>query len=118
MQVLDIGCGLGGAARFSASQYGCQVTGIDLTQEFIETGKTLTSWLKMDDQVSLKQASALQMTYEDSTFDAAYTMHVGMNIPDKDQLFREASRVLKKGSSFGIYDVMLTGEKPLSYPVP
>ena len=45
-------------------------------------------------------------------------MHVGMNIPDKDQLFREASRVLKKGSSFGIYDVMLTGEKPLSYPVP
>ena len=35
MQVLDIGCGLGGAARFSASQYGCQVTGIDLTQEFI-----------------------------------------------------------------------------------
>ena len=118
MQVLDIGCGLGGATRFSASQYGCQVTGIDLTQDFIETGKTLTSWLKMDDRVSLKQASALQMPYQDSTFEAAYMMHVGMNIPDKDQLFREAFRVLKKGSSFGIYDVMLTGEKPLSYPVP
>ena len=38
-QVLDIGCGLGGAARFVASRYGCQVTGLDLTPEFIETAK-------------------------------------------------------------------------------
>ena len=29
--VLDVGCGLGGAARFVASRYGCRVTGIDLT---------------------------------------------------------------------------------------
>jgi cyclopropane fatty-acyl-phospholipid synthase-like methyltransferase len=29
--VLDIGCGLGGAARFVASRHHCQVTGIDLT---------------------------------------------------------------------------------------
>ncbi|WP_340693933.1 class I SAM-dependent methyltransferase [Hyphomonas sp.] len=31
--LLDIGCGLGGAARFTADQYGARVTGIDLTAE-------------------------------------------------------------------------------------
>src|SRR6185369_17299910 len=35
--VLDVGCGLGGAARFVASRYGCRVTGIDLTSEYVET---------------------------------------------------------------------------------
>src|SRR6516164_578228 len=39
-QVLDVGCGLGGAARFVASHYGCQVTEIDLTPEFVETVKS------------------------------------------------------------------------------
>ena len=38
--VLDVGCGLGGAARFVASRYGSLVTGIDLTSEYVETGKT------------------------------------------------------------------------------
>ena len=33
--VLDIGCGIGGTARFMAKSYGCRVTGIDLTPEFI-----------------------------------------------------------------------------------
>ena len=88
MSVLDIGCGLGGAARFCAIEYGSILSGIDLTQEFIETGKTLTSWLKMDDLISLKQGSALELPLEDSSFDAAYMMHVGMNIPDKAKLCR------------------------------
>ncbi|MDJ0935318.1 MAG: class I SAM-dependent methyltransferase, partial [Kiloniellales bacterium] len=43
--VLDVGCGLGGASRFTASRFGCRVTGIDLTTEYVETGRTLTSWV-------------------------------------------------------------------------
>jgi 2-polyprenyl-3-methyl-5-hydroxy-6-metoxy-1,4-benzoquinol methylase len=35
--VLDVGCGLGGAARFVAGRYGTRVAGIDLTSEYIET---------------------------------------------------------------------------------
>ena len=43
--VLDIGCGIGGAARFAASRYGSTVTGVDLTGEYIETGNILCSGL-------------------------------------------------------------------------
>src|SRR5262249_25110234 len=40
--LLDLGCGLGGPARFLAATYGCQVTGIDLSQPFIEAARMLT----------------------------------------------------------------------------
>ena len=46
--ILDVGCGLGGAARFVANKYNNQVTGIDLTEEYVETGKSLCAWVKLD----------------------------------------------------------------------
>ena len=42
LRVLDVGSGLGGAARFVASRYGCRVTGIDLTEEYVETARALS----------------------------------------------------------------------------
>src|SRR3954447_17166753 len=41
-RVLDIGCGIGGPARFFASRHGCRVLGIDLTPEFVAGGTALT----------------------------------------------------------------------------
>jgi ubiquinone/menaquinone biosynthesis C-methylase UbiE len=115
--VLDVGCGLGGTARFVASRYGCQVTGIDLTPEFVETGKVLCRWVGLDNRISLHQGSALAMPFADRAFDRAYMLHVGMNIEDKTTLCSEVSRVLRSGALFGIYDVMRTGEGELAYPV-
>ena len=44
-EVLDVGCGLGGASRFAAERYGCRVRGIDLTPEYVATGNTLCAWV-------------------------------------------------------------------------
>jgi ubiquinone/menaquinone biosynthesis C-methylase UbiE len=117
-QVLDVGCGLGGAARFVASRYGCHVTGIDLTPEFVETGKVLCGWVGLDSRISLRQGSALAMPFADRVFDRAYMLHVAMNIDDKVKLCWEVSRVLQQNSLFGIYDVMRIGDGDLTYPVP
>ncbi len=116
--VLDVGCGLGGGTRFTASRYGSQVTGIDLTPEFVETGQALCTWLGLSERITLHTGSALDQPFEDCGFDAAYMMHVGMNVADKTRLCAEVSRVLKPGASFGIYDVMRTGAGDLSFPVP
>ena len=116
--VLDVGCGIGGTSRFVAERYGCRVSGIDLTPEYVETARTLCEWVGLGERVTVQQASALEMPFDDGTFDAAYMLHVGMNIADKTGLFAEVARVLGPGGIFGVYDVMRTGGDDLVYPVP
>ncbi len=118
MHILDVGCGLGGAARFAALRYGSRITGIDLTPEYVATGNSLSEWVGLRPRVSLHEGNALAMPFDDGTFDGAYMLHAGMNIADKDRLAAEVSRVLKPGSLFGIYDIMRTGRGELAYPVP
>lgn len=117
-QVLDVGCGLGGPARFVADHYGCNVTGVDLTAEYISTGQALSDWTDLTDRVTLLQGSALKMPMADASFDQAYMIHVGMNIEDKAGLCSEIHRLLRPGGCFGIYDVMQTGSGDLVLPVP
>jgi len=115
---LDIGCGIGGTSRFVASRFGCRVTGIDLTPEFVATGQSLCEWVGLSGQIELHQGDATAMPFNDESFDAAFMLHVGMNIPDKVGLFTEAYRLLKPGACFGVYDVMQTSDEALTYPVP
>lgn len=116
--LLDIGCGLGGPARQIAAQFGCRVTGIDLTRDYIEAGNVLSGWLQLQDRVSLQEGNALSMPFADKSFSAAYMLHVGMNIADKSALFANVARVLRAGARFSIYDVMRTGDGELPYPLP
>ncbi|HRW09320.1 MAG TPA: class I SAM-dependent methyltransferase [Caldilineaceae bacterium] len=115
---LDVGCGLGGDARYVANRFGARVSGIDLTPEYVETGKRLCQWVGLADQIALHQGSALAMPFADATFDGGYMVHVGMNIEDKTQLFAEIFRLLRPGATFGIYDIMRAGDDDLRYPVP
>lgn len=116
--VLDVGCGLGGPARYLADRHQCRVSGIDLTADYVEAGNRMSEWVGLRDRVELRQGSALAMPFCDATFDAAYMLHVGMNIDDKESLFREIARLLQPGSRFVVYDVMRTAEGELSFPVP
>lgn len=116
--VLDIGCGLGGAARYMAAQFGCKVTGIDLTPEFIAVANTLTELTGLQDKAAFEVASAIAMPFEDQAFDAAITLHVAMNIPQRAALYAETARVMKPGAILAIFDVMKKSDEDLVYPVP
>jgi ubiquinone/menaquinone biosynthesis C-methylase UbiE len=118
MRLLDIGCGLGGAARYFAHEHGCRVTGIDLSPEYVNVTNALAQRVGLDERVSCEQGSALALPFEPGSFDGAYMFHVGMNIEDKARLFAQVRRVLAPSGLFGIYDVMRLADGELSFPVP
>ena len=117
MSVLDVGSGVGGPARFLAATYGCEVTGVDLSDPFVEAARYLTARTGLDDKVSFEAGSALALPFEDGSFDAALLQHVAMNIADRPLLYHEIRRVLKPGAKFATFDVVLNGGDP-HYPVP
>jgi len=118
VRLLDIGCGIGGAARYFANEFGCSVTGIDLSDEYVAVANMLAARVGLGNLVSCRQGSALALPFADASFDAAYFLHVGMNIENKSRLFAEIRRVLMPLGALGIYDVMRLGAGDLSYPVP
>jgi SAM-dependent methyltransferase len=117
MSVLDVGSGVGGPARFLASAFGCQVTGIDLSEPFVDAARYLTERTGQSAQVSFQTGSALELPFDDGCFDVVLLQHVAMNISDRTRLYREIRRVLKSGGRFATFDVVLNGGEP-HYPVP
>jgi sarcosine/dimethylglycine N-methyltransferase len=117
MSVLDVGSGVGGPARFLAATYGCRVTGVDLSEPFVEAARYLTERTGQSGQVSFETASALELPFDDGRFDVALLQHVAMNIPERARLYREIRRVLRPGGRFATFDVVSSSGEP-QYPLP
>jgi ubiquinone/menaquinone biosynthesis C-methylase UbiE len=115
---LDIGCGIGGPARWLAWTYGCRITGIDLTPAFVEAAEALNQATGLAEPVTVRQASALALPFPDAGFDFAYSQNVVMNIADKAGFYAEAHRVLKPGGRIVLSNLCQGGSGAAHYPVP
>lgn len=115
--VLDVGSGIGGPARYIATTFGCRVTGVDLTPQFVEAATELTRACGLSETVSFDQANATVLPYGDAVFDHAYCFYVGMNLPDKPAVLRQIARVLKPGGRLIWTEAVAAGDPP-HYPLP
>jgi SAM-dependent methyltransferase len=116
-RVLDLGCGIGGAARYLVATFGCEVIGVDLSPGFIDAATYLTARCGLSSRVTFQAGDALHLPFEDGAFDAVFLQHVAMNIEDRPALYAEVRRVLARGGRFVTYDLVLRGGD-IAYPVP
>jgi sarcosine/dimethylglycine N-methyltransferase len=117
-KVLDAGTGIGGTARLVADRFGCQVTAVDLTEEFCETSRWLNHLVGLDDVISVQQADVTELPFRDATFDVVFSQHVQMNVADKPRLYREARRVLVDDGVLAIWDIAAGSAAQPDYPLP
>ncbi|RJP65279.1 MAG: methyltransferase domain-containing protein [Candidatus Abyssobacteria bacterium SURF_17] len=95
LKVLDVGSALGGPARYLARKYGCSVTGLDATDSMLEEASRRNRAAGLEDLIELKLGNALDMPFEDGTFDIVWGQDAWCYISDKERLINECARVIK-----------------------
>ena len=118
MHILDVGCGVGGSTRRLSHETGCSVTGIDLSDEYIDAAERLTQLLNMQERVKFHAASALALPFDDNSFDGAWSIQMNMNVEDKLGWLKEVYRVVKPGGRAVLYEVCGNKNTPVYFPVP
>lgn len=95
--VLDVGCGLGSDAAAMAArlQPGGTVIGLDVSQTMIAEARRRTAG--SGDPLAFVAGSALDLPFEDNTFDRCRAQAVLQHVPDAKAVIREISRVLRPG---------------------
>ncbi len=116
--VLDVGCGIGGPSRFLAKAFGCRVTGLDLTAEFVEVANMLARRTGLAGKVTYRQGDALDLPFPDASFDLVWSQNAAMNIADRDRLYAEMRRVLRPAGRLAIQDVAAGPGREPYYPTP
>jgi SAM-dependent methyltransferase len=116
-KVLDVGCGAGGPARVLAAEKGAIVTGIDIAAGLIELAKKLGEISGIP--ATFQEANALQLPFEDASFDLVWTQHAAGTIADKAKFYSEMRRVLRPGGRLAMHD-LTQGSKSgcLHMPIP
>jgi SAM-dependent methyltransferase len=118
MQVLDLGCGVGGPARSLAAEFGCQVVGLDLSFEYCRATAVLSARLGMGKQIKVVHGNALQLPFQGAAFHLVWSQHTLMNVPAKVSLFEEVQRVLRPGGRLAFYEVLVGSGAALDFPLP
>jgi SAM-dependent methyltransferase len=116
-RVLDLGCGIGGPARYLAATFACKVTGVDLSPGFIDAATYLTARCRLSDRVTFQVGDGLHLPFEDAAFDTVFLQHVAMNVEDRTALYAEVRRILTVGGRLASYDLVLR-DGDFVYPVP
>ncbi len=102
--VLELAAGTGVATRAISSRLGAStaITATDLNQPMIDRAASIGT----THPVTWRQADALDIPFEDGSFDAVACQFGAMFFPDRQKAFAEMRRVLRPGGSvvFNVWD--------------
>lgn len=109
--VLDLGSGAGFDAFLASKRVGenGKVIGVDMTPEMIKKAKDNAKKYNYKN-VEFKLGDIEELPIQDNSIDVIISNCVINLAPDKDKVFSEAHRVLKKGGKIFVSDIVLTGE--------
>jgi len=104
--VLDVCSGLGGPARYIATQRGCRVTGLDLTASRVEGARKLSELTGLDHLVDFVHGNALAMPFAAGRFSALVSQEAFAHIPNKAKLVQSCAQQLRPGGRMVFTDIL------------
>lgn len=109
MQVLDVGCGVGGPMRNIARFSGCHVSGINNNAYQVDRAEKMNEAGGLGSRCRVIGGDFMSIPLPDASMDAAYAIEATVHAPSWPGVFREIRRVLKPGARFALYEWCMTG---------
>ena len=101
--VLDVACGSGNVALVAARRY-CEVTGVDIAENLIETARRRAAAEGTDARFLCEDAQALP--FPDASFDVVLSAFGVMFAPDQERTAAEILRVCRPGGTIALANWM------------
>jgi sarcosine/dimethylglycine N-methyltransferase len=111
-RVLDIGAGYGGAARYLAATYGCEVVALNLSEVENERDRQMNKEQGLDHLITVVDASFENIPEPDESFDVVWSQDAILHSGEREKVIQEVARVLKPGGEFVFTDPMQADGAP------
>jgi sarcosine/dimethylglycine N-methyltransferase len=118
VDVIDVGAGLGGPARFLAARFGARVTAVEPTARFRTACAELNRRAGLDDAIQTVDGTATRLPVSDGSMDVAWMQAVAISVADKRAMADELRRVLRPGGRVAFFDSFARARDDLHYPLP
>jgi SAM-dependent methyltransferase len=104
-RVLDVACGNGASAIHIAETFGCEVTGLDYSEENVKKAAELAMRRGIGRHAHFERGDSERMPFDDLSFDAIICECAFCTFPDKTAAAREFFRVARPGGHVGLSDI-------------
>jgi sarcosine/dimethylglycine N-methyltransferase len=110
--VIDIGAGYGGAARYLAHKYRCNVVALNLSEVENERNRAKNDAQQVNHLIKVVDGNFEDVPYEDEHFDVVWSQDSILHSSQRDRVVQEAGRILKSGGDFVFTDPMMADDCP------
>lgn len=111
-QVLDLGSGYGGAARYLAKKYGCHVTALNLSEKENQRNRQMNKVQGLDHLIKVVDGNFEDLPFADKSFDLVWSQDAILHSGKRQKVISEVSRVLKDNGEFIFTDPMMDDNCP------
>ena len=110
VRVLDLGCGYGSTARYLAANFGCRVTGANISDKELELARSRSIEASLDNLLSFEYGDFHRLGYPDWSYDVVWSQEAFLHAADKTAVLSECRRVLRPGGTLIFTDILVRRE--------
>lgn len=112
LRVLDLGCGYGSTARYLAANFGCEVTGTNISEKELELARERSKVAGLDHLLTFEYEDFHRLQYPDNSYDVVWSQEAFLHAADKTAVLSECRRVLVPDGTLIFTDILVRRHTP------